>query len=212
MATTGQALPQRDSRRAGPTVENGDNLLLALAANRRDRAAIETLYAKYYSRIKYYIRLKVQSEQEAEDLAQSVFVELCKGNIHYPADRDPQAYLLGVARNLVVRHERCRRKQPRTVQMGSVEDLVEGLPARSQYTNGGPVLERLGMVLAAMRDQPSTKANEALVLRFVYGLSVKEAARKAGCSPSAFYQRLYYAMEKLEERRAFLASDDDDVP
>jgi RNA polymerase sigma factor (sigma-70 family) len=193
-------------------VEDKDNLLLALAANRRDRAAIETLYAKYYSRIKCYIRLKVQSEQEAEDLAQSVFVELCKGNVHYPADRDPQAYLLGVARNLVVRYDRCRRRQPKTVPMGAVEDRVEGLPARSQCTNKGLLLERLGMVLAAMRDRPSTKANEALVLRFVDGLSVKEAARRAGCSTSAFYQRLYYAMEKLEERRAFLVSGDDDTP
>ncbi len=187
-------------------MENADNLLLARAANEGDREAIGILHVKYYNRLKSYIQLRVHREQEAEDLAQSVFVELCRGNMKYDARSDPQAYLLGVAKNLIVRHVRQRKRQPRIMQLGSAEELAGAIAAAPSQCPHKVLLDKLGRVLAEIGDRPSTKADEALVLRFVHGLSVKEAAQRAGCSTSAFYERLYYAIGKLGRQKGSLAS------
>ncbi|UCG48503.1 MAG: sigma-70 family RNA polymerase sigma factor [Phycisphaerales bacterium] len=187
-------------------MEKADNVLLAQAANEGDREAIGALHVKYYNRIKSYIRLRVHREQEAEDLAQSVFVELCRGNMKYDAQSDPQAYLLGVAKNLIVRHIRRRKRQPRLIQLGSAEEFAGRIPAAPSQCPHKLLLDELGKVLAEIGDRPSTKADEALVLRFVHGLSVKEAAQRAGCSTSAFYERLYYAMDKLGRQKGSLVS------
>jgi len=50
-----------------------------------------------------------------------------------------------------------------------------------------------------METELSPKAREAVRLRFVEGLSLKEAAAKAGCSIGAFYARLERALKTLRE-------------
>jgi RNA polymerase sigma factor (sigma-70 family) len=50
-----------------------------------------------------------------------------------------------------------------------------------------------------VKNQLSSEERQAFRLRFIEGLSPKEAAKKVGCSISAFYRRLEKAEKVLRE-------------
>lgn len=172
-----------------------DGFLLSRAIHEKDRNALGWLHAKYYPRIKRYIASRIKTIPDAEDLAQGVFLELCKGNARYDDHREPEAYLFGMARNLVSRYYRNRKKQPQTVQIETVRELI----ASYDEHQAPPVsLTQLRKLLEDATGQLPPKAKEAIRARLIEGLSVKEAARKCGCSTDAFYKCLDAALKALE--------------
>lgn len=54
-----------------------DRLLLMRAVIHQDRRSIASLYLKYSPRLRFYITAYVSSDEDAEDLAQDVFLQLC---------------------------------------------------------------------------------------------------------------------------------------
>jgi RNA polymerase sigma-70 factor (ECF subfamily) len=183
---------------AANTVETQARILLRRAIYEKDREALGRLHSIYYSRIKRYIASRINSIPEAEDLSQNVFLELCKGNSRYDGQRDPEAYLFGMARNLISHYHRNKRKYLQTVQLESARDSAISYDA-PQYRSAS--LTRLRKDLDEAIKQLPPKAKDAIRARLIEGLSPTEAAQKAGCSIQAFYNRFDAALKALEAMR-----------
>ena len=177
------------------TIKIQQRILLAKVIRKKDRKALAQLHRIYYSRLKRYIASCIKSFPDAEDLTQNLFFELCKGNEHYDSQRDAEAYLFGIARNLVNRYHRDRCKYPQTVQ---IEKTME-IAASSSAQQSQPIsLSQLEKLLEDTTEQLPPKAKEAIRIRLIEGLPVKEAAQKCGCSTDAFYKRFNAAFKALE--------------
>lgn len=88
-----------------------DRILLRRAIHDKDREALGRLYTKYYRRIIHFVVSCIDSVEDAEDLTQSVFLGLCKSNDDYKEYRNTEAYLFGIASNLVGQYHRNKAKQ-----------------------------------------------------------------------------------------------------
>ena len=124
----------------------------------------ESLY-----RIAYYI---LESEAEAEDAVQELYLKLWKMRDALDGIQNPKAYATRLLKNLCIDRIRQATKEVRT----------EFDSADAQY---GPderidARERLDKVLEAVKALPE-RQRKILILRTVDGLSYEETARLAGC-------------------------------
>lgn len=152
---------------------------------------ITSLYERYSVRLTRYARVRVGSEEEAEDIVQSVFLELCRGKAVPRTAENVEAYLLGIAAHLAARHIRRKQRQKRIAR---AEPFRYHGPV-GQASPSQRDAERIQMLLARL----SPKAREALKLRFIEGMTPKEAGAKLGCSEHTFCQRVHDAVRALRE-------------
>ena len=191
--------PEMENKVVGKDVANtSDSLMLKWAMSQRNRKALAALHAKYYAIIRHHIASRVDSPADAENLAQDVFVELCKGNGQYDGPDDPKAYVFGVTRNIIRQYYRKRAKSIKTIPIEEIGTPIAIHDTR-QYSDPVNLTEKqelIKIIQEAVVKLPP-KARQALELRFIKGLSTRQAAQKSGCSMNTFYQRLHLGIKAL---------------
>ncbi len=90
--------------------ENNPKQLMQLAKN-GDTEAFGQLYELYFTPVYRYIYLRTKSKEEAEDLAQVVFVKIFKSiGSFQEQNKPPLAYFFTIARNTVIDHWRKKKE------------------------------------------------------------------------------------------------------
>ena len=181
---------------ATDTVKIRDCILLRQAVHEKDRNALGRLYTIYYPRIKHYIASRINSILDVEDLTQSVFFELCNNGGTYREYQDAEAYLFGIARNLIALYYRNQSKQVKTISMDSVGEVA----ADVQQKPVDPISQQELKDIKNLIAQLPTKAQEAVRLRLIEGFKPKDVAQKTGCSVDVFYDRFYEGLKALRAR------------
>jgi len=167
---------------------------------RQGKNAPGILYAKYHERLKCYIAQRIHFRTDAEDTAQDVFVQLFETRAHYEIKEPVEACLFTVARNAIAPHLRKRKKHQRGVLIDSIAKVGTDYIIQQDQKSAGQVLQhQFQKTIQDMVIRLSPKAYEAIRLRFIEGLSVKEAAQKAGCSVKAFYSRQERSLKELKQ-------------
>ncbi len=177
-----------------------DQLILRWALNDKEENALGVLYAKYHDRLKHYIAQRIHSGTDAEDLAHEVFIRLWETRAHYEIQESVEAYLFTVAKNAIALYLRKRKNHLRDVPIDLIAKVSAEHSIQKDPKSAGRILQhQLPKAIQAMAVRLSPKAYEAIRLRFIEGLSVKEAAQKAGCSVKAFYSRQERSLKDLKQ-------------
>lgn len=177
-----------------------DRLILRRAVCLQDMRAVATLYLKYYAHVRSYIASHVSSVADTEDLAQDVFVQLCVGTAHYDGVANVESYLLGIARNSIRRYHRQKRRSAETMLIDLISHIGPGHDIEQTRDSAMRISpEQSKRMIAHLENRLTHKARQAFILRFVDGLSPKEAAEKAGCSIGAFYKRMERVIKTMRE-------------
>ncbi len=172
-------------------------ILLSRAIYEKDRQALGQLHSLYYTRLKHYITSRIDSIPDAEDLTQSVFLELCKGECIYRKYQNAEAYLLGIAKNLIALYYRRQSRQVKTISMESVGEISTDVQRKPAEQISQQELRDIEELIVRLPQ----KTQDAISLRVIEGLSIKEAARRSGCSIHTFCQRIYSAKNIIEKLR-----------
>lgn len=179
------------------------SILLKRAIYQRDKKAVEVLHSRYYQSILRYIADRVSYGVDTEDLAQDVFIELCKGNGRYDGRGNVEGYLFGIARNTIRGHYRRKSHSVKTVPIDSVNGIGPSYDVQQDRDSVRQIsAQQLKKAIEDAVAQLPPKARQAIRLRFIEGLSSKEAARKAGCSIDTFYHRFYEGLKALRNRNS----------
>jgi RNA polymerase sigma-70 factor (ECF subfamily) len=154
---------------------------LARRAQTGDRQALGELYDRHHENIFKFILVRVGHQPLAEDLTGEVFVRMLDGLPRYRAMGIPfSAWLYRITRNLLTDHY---RKEGRYVMtpLGQIEDndLEQSNPPSAVERR--LTLERIQRALARLDRLEA----DVIVLRFLMGLSLKEAAQALEKSVSA---------------------------
>jgi RNA polymerase sigma-70 factor, ECF subfamily len=149
--------------------------------------AWRVLFDAHHPKLYRYFRSRLDSAEDAEDLAAEVFVEVYRsmGTFRW-RNRPFEAWLFGIARHRLLMHYRSRRETSEIPESASqLRDEYVGIEIRD-------VLERL-----------PDEYREAIELRYALGLSGIEAAAVMGRSHGAFRTLLSRATAafKSEYRR-----------
>jgi len=164
-----------------------------IAAAQRDPAAFAALYQQYYARVYRYLRVRLQSEEDAADLTQQVFLKALDALPRYrPGSAPFSAWLFAIARNALA--DRYRRRPP-TLSLEAAGDL------RTEQEMEASLLQRESLdQLKSLINQLKPDARDLLALRFAAGLTTPEIAATLGKRPDAVRKSLSRLLQSLKEQ------------
>jgi RNA polymerase sigma-70 factor (ECF subfamily) len=163
--------------------------LLVLRCQAGDEGAFAELVARYAPRLRYFLRKLLGDHHAAEDALQETWLDVVRS---LPRLADAGAFAAWLYR---IARDRAFRRLRRSAR--AVAPLDGDGPA-CEASGDGPLLsaERAEAVHAAL-DRLSPEHREALVLRFLEGMSYEDMARVVGCPPGTVRSRLHYAKAAL---------------
>jgi RNA polymerase sigma-70 factor (ECF subfamily) len=180
---------------------------LVVRGQRGDREAFRDLYRALYGPVSRYVRRRVHSAADAEDLVGQVFFRLLESLARIePRRGSVLAYALSMARNALVDHARGRAGMVPEEAAAAIPDAAAGPLERLM---GAEDTERIRSELARL----PAETRELLMLRFGDGLRFAEVAQVLGLSEAAVRQRTSRAVRELRARwdadpeRGALAND-----
>jgi RNA polymerase sigma-70 factor, ECF subfamily len=175
-----------------------DDWVLVERAQAGDMDAFSCLVSRYQRPVVHFCARMLGSEQDAEDIAQEVFIRLHR----YLARLSPQAkfstVIFGIARNLTLNFIRDmkRRGRGRTQPLESLPELAATARTPSHEAH----LKELEAHIEAAMAELSEGHRMALHLREVEGLDYEAIARIMKCRKGTVKSRLARAREQLRQR------------
>jgi RNA polymerase sigma factor (sigma-70 family) len=166
---------------------------------------ISEVVSKQGSRLRNFIRRRVPSDADAEDLLQEVLYELVEANRLLMPIEYVTGWLFQVARNRIT--DLFRKKKPENFsdaavadengELLSIEDLLPSADAgpEAAYLRA-EILEELELALAELPDEQRS----VFMAHEIHGRSFKELSRETGVSVNTLLSRKRYAVLHLRER------------
>ena len=190
---------------------------LMLRVKRGDRAAFAALVEKYRQPLLNFIFRTLRDETEAEDLAQTVFLQVYKSRDRYERTAKFSTWLFTIARNLCLNELRRRSRHPaESIEEAHAEHDDQ---PRQQYEDKahiaapekllhGELAQKIEEALAALPENQRT----AILLCRQDELSYEEIAEVLDCSLSATKSLIHRGRETLKEKlKPYLLSGDWEV-
>lgn len=148
------------------------------------------IYDAYASDLYRFCYLKVSSKEVAEDLSQEVFTRFWQALREGTTMRSERALLYTIARNLVIDWYRKKKE----TSLDAITDAGVEFAGDDAGTVSLPA--EAAEALRAV-DSLDPTSRDALVLRFVDGLSPREIASISGESANAVSVRINRALKKV---------------
>jgi RNA polymerase sigma-70 factor, ECF subfamily len=175
-----------------PDIATEDNLLDRM--RRGDDSALHEIYQHYFSAIFQFIRLRVATIQEAEDLAGDVFLELIVAVRRAKVPRKSlRGWLFRVARNQL--YDRYSRK-PKFTETA----LDEWIPTAETENPETKILSQMNVEEARRAiQQLVSEQQEVIILRFGHKLSLQETADIMDKNSGAIKSLQFRALNNLRQ-------------
>lgn len=178
---------------------------LMLRVKQGDTGAFAELVDKYKQPVMNVACRMLRDPTEAEDLAQSVFVQVFKSAQRYQVSSKFSTWLFTIARNLCLNEIRRRGRHPvssldaphsdrEDQPPQQFEDLKTASPPESLLH--GELDAKIGEALAGLPDNQRL----AIVLCRQEDLSYEDIAKVLGCSVSATKSLIHRGRETLKQR------------
>jgi RNA polymerase sigma-70 factor (ECF subfamily) len=180
-----------------PPDDRAEDRALIARARAGDEDAFEQLVTEHSARVYGALRRFGLDAQEADEVAQQVFVRAWRGLPGFQERSRFSTWLYRIAFNEAQR-QLARRPASTTPKQPEDEDAIAALPAVS---GSGPEDSTLGRefehVLAEALAQLPADLRTAVILRDLEGLSTEEAASATGIRQAAFKSRLHRGRMQL---------------
>jgi RNA polymerase sigma factor (sigma-70 family) len=162
------------------------------------------------ARLRHFVRRRVPSAEDVEDIVQDVFSELVEANRRLMPIDHVTGWLYSVARNRII--DLFRRKQPERFSDAEIvtEDgerlRVEDLLASGELGPDGEHARRflIEEFERALEELPDDQ-RRVFVAHEIDGISFKQLAQSSGVNVNTLLARKRYAVQRLRQRlqRAF---------
>ncbi len=160
-----------------------------------DEREFEHIYEKFAQKIYVFCYFRVNSKEEAEDLAASVFVRAWDYIVSDGKVTNIQAFLYRIASNLIIDYYRKNRGQ-REISIDNPKNVIEITDDADiqQKTDQGIRVKKIRNLLSQLPDT----YREVIILRYLDDMSVKEISRVLKSSENNISVRLHRAIEKIQ--------------
>lgn len=192
-----QMRPPRTPTRTTTVVAPIDPLDVIKRVQAGEREAFGLLFDHYHAMIYKYVIFRVGNRQTAEDLTSDTFLRALKRIDSFTwQGRDPGAWLVTIARNLVADHYKSARHR---WEFYPADVLDFDRPDHDP--NGSPETAAVDhdtsrILLAAIR-KLTPDQQDVIALRFLHGFSPAETAQAMGKGEKAVNALLYRALRTL---------------
>lgn len=160
--------------------------LMARAQN-GDKEAFHALFKDIGSVITRSLRRRLRDQNEIEDICQEALVAVYRSRHTYQSERPFEPWLFAIVRGVTSEHLR-RNRQRHGFQVQTDETPEISVESTSSF----------GVELREALERLPPAQMEALGLTKLLGLSVAEAARRAGTTVGSMKVRVHRAYESLK--------------
>ncbi len=174
------------------TSPSTENLSALAEAARSDPVAFGKLYDYYVHPVYRYLRGRVDTVAEAEDLTSQTFMAAYEGLSSYRERGHFAAWLFRIARSKLIDHFRGNRRE---VSLDIIEDLALADDVVGQSARGDDV-----DTLARLIQRLEPEQRDLIRLRYVADLSFSELAEVLGKSEGAAKKSLYRVLAILKSQ------------
>src|SRR5919202_7083289 len=161
-----------------------------LAQRPRTDRAFERLYEKYVGDVYRYALVVLRNPDDAEDVAQTTFMNAYRAFQRGERPRAPQNWLITIAHNVC--RQRFRQSARRPNELPLEEELAEAAVHDDEAPSADDIRRALGHLAFNQR--------AALVMRELEGRSYGEIAEVLGVSTSAVETLIFRARRALREQ------------
>jgi RNA polymerase sigma-70 factor, ECF subfamily len=152
------------------------------------------LWATAFPRLRTFVLMCVPSYHDAEDIIQETAVAAASDFDRYDRDRSFMAWVLGIARNRVLRHWRGRGTAKQILFDEQTLLQVENAFIKIEL-NPDPRQEALEACLGQLTE----RARRLIENRYVHGLDTERLAVRMGITVKSAYSQLYRIRQALAE-------------
>lgn len=167
-----------------------------------DPDALRVLHNRFYASVYRYVYFKVGDPQASEDLVSEVFIRVLEALKRGMAWRTtPEAWIFGIARNVVADHY---RQQSRRTEVA----LDESLATPTEHDLVGRLLsieqhEALAQAIALLTEEQ----RDVILMRFMEGLSIRDVAEALNKTSGAVKGLQHRALRALSEAMQHLLDE-----
>lgn len=175
---------------------------------------IRQTVAKEEKRLYEFIRKRVPTQEDAEDILQDVFYELVNTYRMMTPVRQVASWLFTVARNKIT--DRYRKKKPglledylavRTGDEGEKLDIADFLPANTNSADTEMMRTSIMEALVNALDELPEEQRQVFIMHELEDKSFEEIAEITGVNFNTLLSRKRYAVLFLRERLQHLYND-----
>jgi RNA polymerase sigma-70 factor (ECF subfamily) len=155
-------------------------------------------FSEYRSALNRYFRRRVSTQEDAEDLAQEVYLRLLRTDHgEGGAIRNPEAYLYTVAVNLLRERAALASRRGEAVNLDEVDERLLG--AETSPADAYENTERDARVDAAVNAHPA-KLRAEIVKHYLHDQSHQDMAKALGVTTSATRKYVGQALQLCRRR------------
>lgn len=163
---------------------------------------IEELFQEHCQRLTNYIRKKITSNEDAEDIAQHAFirVQMAAGNSDIT---NPISYLYQTASNILIDMKRREKLHDAYIHSMVSTSALDSNMVDSSYSTPGPdrivsAQHELQRIESAVEKMPE-KQRQAFLLHRVKGLTYAEIATTMNMSVSSVEKYIFTALKQCRQ-------------
>lgn len=173
---------------------------LLFKAKNKDPEAYSQIYDFYVARIYRFVFFKINNQEDAQDITSEVFLKTWQYVIDGKEIKNLNALFYKIARNMVIDHYRKASQKEISLDelTGGIDSLKPALEIKAdnqQLVDNKMELEKIQDKLRGLKDE----YREAIMLRYIDGLSIKEIAEIVDKKKGAVRVILYRALNALKE-------------
>jgi RNA polymerase sigma-70 factor, ECF subfamily len=190
-----------ESRPRSTPASGTDPDLADVRAAQRDRRAFDRLYRRYLDRVYSYAFYQLGDHHDAEDVTERTFLAALRGLDGFTDEGATfRAWLFRIAHNAIANAHRSRQRR-RSAPISEIEQH----PAPGADPAGVVARADEGRAVRAALARIPADRRQAIVLRFVDGLSAREIGavldRSEGAARVLLHRALRDLAEELDEDR-----------
>ena len=161
-----------------------------------DEHSFVGVYDEFAPKILKYCQFRVSSKEDAEDIASHVFIRAWDYLANGKAVENMRAFLYQIAHNLVIDHYR-KNKDAKEISLDNPENPID-IPAEATFPDEMDHELLMKHVKGKMTELPDNY-REAIILRYVNDLSIKEVAQAMAVTENNASVILHRATDKLKQ-------------
>lgn len=176
----------------------GDELLM-MRYQRGDRVAFQSLLRRHQRSVYNYLLLRGADAERAEAFAHEVFLTVVRRASEYTQESRFRSWLFGMVRGVQLSLQasnRSQRERARSSALELVTERPEPKPERPERLSHSSAIS--AQVVNVVQTLPDPQ-QEALLLKELGGLTLKEVADVMGLGEAAAGQHLRAALEALHK-------------
>jgi RNA polymerase sigma-70 factor, ECF subfamily len=150
------------------------------------------IYKQFHSELLNYIKSKIRSHEDAEDILQNVFIKISSNLDKLTEDVKLKNWIFTITRNAIIDYYRVKASKRK---LGVNEDMTDDIPEHEDPDSTRGLDQCMSSMIGLLPDE----YREIIVESEIKGIKQKDLAEKYGIAYPSMRSRVQRGRERLKE-------------